>query len=195
MASDTIFDIESTRIDTLEAKRNASIDRMYNKEVEQARGNSVLIEEAEKRRVARQEALEKEMAKKRKRNAIKQAIINGALAVTQALATTPFPLSIPKSIEVGLIAAGTVATITQQSFAKGGVINGPITCSRWCTRLWSRWKVCRSRGGRGDYKISVVTSLLQNLLLSAINVAGGGRKICDGWCNAEHGESRRNEWL
>ena len=86
MASDTIFDITSSRIDALEEKRMASIDRMFNRELEQARGNSVLIEQAEAKRIKRQEALEAELNKKRKRQAIAQATINGALAITKILA-------------------------------------------------------------------------------------------------------------
>ncbi len=66
--------------------------------------------------------LEKEEAKRQKRFAIGQAIINGALAVTKILATTPFPLSLIESVRVAATTAAEVAVISAQQFAQGGKV-------------------------------------------------------------------------
>lgn len=66
--------------------------------------------------------LEKEEAKRQKRFAIGQAIINGALAVTKVLATTPFPLSIAESIRIAATTAAEIAVISAQQFASGGKV-------------------------------------------------------------------------
>ena len=93
--------------------------------------------EAEKAGIEEKNELEKKLendlikaknnvAKAEKAQAITQAIINGALAIGQALATTPFPLSIPQSIAVGAIAASQLAAVTAAvfkplpQFAEGG---------------------------------------------------------------------------
>ena len=66
--------------------------------------------------------LEKEEAKRQKRFAIGQAIINGALAVTKVLATTPFPLSLFESAKVGIKTLAQIALINAQQFAEGGLV-------------------------------------------------------------------------
>ena len=69
------------------------------------------------------EKAERKLANQRKAAAITQAVINGALAITNILAYTVDPTGIYKGILVGISAATTaaqVALISQQKFAKGG---------------------------------------------------------------------------
>jgi hypothetical protein len=182
MASDAIFEINASRIDALEAKRMASIDRMFNREVEQARGNSVLIEQAEAKRIKRQEALEAELNKKRKRQAIAQATINGALAITKILAEVPkFDFGVATAIQVGLAASSTaaqIATISSQQFAKGGVINGPSHAQGGVPVYGAGGKFAEVEGGEAI--INKRSTTMFKPILSAINTAGGGKKFASG---------------
>ena len=182
MTSDAIFNINASRIDALEEKRMASIDRMFNREVEQARGNSVLIEQAEAKRIKKQEALEAEMNKKRKRQAIAQATINGALAITKIFAEVPkFDFGVATYIQAGLAAASTatqIATISSQQFAKGGVINGPSHAQGGVPVYGAGGKFAEVEGGEAI--INKRSTAMFKPVLSAINVAGGGKKFAQG---------------
>ena len=180
LTSDTLFDITSSRIDSLEEKRMASIDRMFNREVEQARGNSVLIEQAEAKRIKRQEVLEAQMAKKRKRLAIAQATVNGAIAITNVLAD-PTVLAFAKPFVIGATVASTaaqIATISAQQFAKGGVINGPSHAQGGVPVYGAGGKFAEVEGGEAI--INKRSTAMFKPVLSAINVAGGGKKFAQG---------------
>lgn len=112
--SGAIFDIERNRI---EQQKTAAIDALnveYNKKLEAAKGNKVLEEKLKKELEEKKAAVEKDAAKKRKRLAITEAIINGALAVVKAL---------PNVILAALTAIATaaqIAVISSQQFAAGG---------------------------------------------------------------------------
>ena len=70
---------------------------------------------------AKKEEIRKKYAKKEQQNAIAKAVINGALAVGNALVSTPFPA--PALIFAAIAAAQTAAQvylIKSQKFAKGG---------------------------------------------------------------------------
>lgn len=110
----------------LEGKRGGRRDAVL-QSIEQQR---LLEQELAQQRLELAEKIEKEERKIRKRQQafqISQAIINGALAVTQILAQPsiiPEPLnSIYKGVQIGLSAGTTaaqVALIASQKFAKGG---------------------------------------------------------------------------
>jgi TP901 family phage tail tape measure protein len=72
------------------------------------------------------EAIEKKYYEKQKRFAISQAIINGALAITQVWATMaamPILAAIASGIAAAAVAAQ-IAVISAQSFAQGGLVYG-----------------------------------------------------------------------
>lgn len=70
--------------------------------------------------------IEERYAKKRKKIALAEAIINGALAVLNALNTKPFlPLGPIMAATAATLAGIQIATINATQFAKGGVIEGP----------------------------------------------------------------------
>lgn len=98
------------------ALQNATRNAQEQKELEAAEGNE-----------KKQEQIRKKFAKERKKSAIKEAIVNGALAITLILAQVPkFDFGISTGILVGAAAASTalqVATIRQQQFAQGGDVN------------------------------------------------------------------------
>jgi myosin heavy subunit len=77
---------------------------------------------------AKEEA-EQEAAKREKAIAIIQSIIQGALAVSKAIASAPPPFNIPAIVAAGIQAAAQTALIAAQPLATGGVVgklNGEI---------------------------------------------------------------------
>lgn len=77
---------------------------------------------------AKEEA-ETESAKREKTIAIIQSIIQGALAVSKAIASAPPPFNIPAIVAAGIQAAAQTALIAAQPLATGGVVgklNGEI---------------------------------------------------------------------
>ena len=77
---------------------------------------------------AKEEA-ETEAAKREKAIAIIQSIIQGALAVSKAIASAPPPFNIPAIVVAGIQAAAQTALIAAQPLATGGVVgklNGEI---------------------------------------------------------------------
>lgn len=108
----------------IEQKRGAEIEAVEasalseeEKQAKLAAINDKYDKQAEQKRKA--------AAKRKKALAITTALINGALAVTQAISQFGPPPSIPGIIGIAAAAATTaiqVATIAKQKFAKGGVI-------------------------------------------------------------------------
>ena len=63
-------------------------------------------------------------AKEEKRIALIQAIIQGALGVSRALASSSPPVNFINAAAVGIATAAQIATITAQPLAEGGVVTG-----------------------------------------------------------------------
>lgn len=119
--SDAVFAYqESERQRHLAAELDA-VDREYKAKYDAAAGNATLQEAILKQQEEKRQKLQKEAFEKDKKAKIQQALINGALGVTNAIATAP-------DIVAGLIlAAGVaittgieVANIKRAKFAKGG---------------------------------------------------------------------------
>ena len=103
-----------TNIQQLEAKASQATgirQRLLQKQVAQQ-------QEVLKKQQADAEAARKQQAKEEKRIAIIQSIINGALAVSRALATG----GILSAIAAGVFAAVQTATIVAQPLATGGIV-------------------------------------------------------------------------
>ncbi len=111
---------EWTQFATNQASQLASsIFQYQNQELQNEQ--QMAIEKAKARGASEEEIakIEKKYAKERQQNQVKQAIINGALAVVNALTVQPFWLGL---VLAGVAAATTaiqVATIKAQKFAKG----------------------------------------------------------------------------
>ena len=83
------------------------------------------VDKIDKESQAKKDALEKAQNARKRKISIAQAIINGALGVTNAFATAP--TIIAGVIMAALVAATTaaqIATISSQKFAKGGLLKG-----------------------------------------------------------------------
>lgn len=110
-----VFDIEKNRIDQQLKTSTDALDIEFNKKRENAVGNADELEKIEIQYQKRKEALEKDAARKRKKVAIVEAIINGALAVVKAL-----PNFILAAV-AAVVTAAQVAVISSQTFADGGI--------------------------------------------------------------------------
>lgn len=142
----------------------AFYDAQMNKELEAAGEN-----EAEK------DKIRKEYAKKKKRMAYIQAIIDTASAVMQALSSMPPPISYIMAAVSAAAGAIQIATISKQQFAKGGILRGPSHANGGILTPYGELE-----GGEGVInKNSMLNPNLRNLA-SSINVAGGGRSFGSG---------------
>lgn len=123
----TIQDLESKLNDS----RNGNFERLSS-QLDAERSKRAGILEQQKKAAAEEKRLQKEKAAEekkafevRKAQSIAQALINGALAVGQVLASTPPPLSFILAAATAVITGVQVATIASQKFAKGGLLKGP----------------------------------------------------------------------
>lgn len=110
-----IFEIERNRIDQQKNEAIAALDTEFEARRTAAAGNADQLAKIDAEYQKRKEAIEKEAARKRKRNAIIEAVIQGALAVVKAL---------PNLVLAALTAVATaaqIAVISSQNFALGGI--------------------------------------------------------------------------
>lgn len=110
-----VLQIEKNRIAAQQQEASAALDKEFAARREKAKGNQAEIEKIDKEYERRKVALEKAAASERKKIAIKEAIIQGALSVVKAL---------PNLILAGVAAIATaaqIAVINSQTFARGGI--------------------------------------------------------------------------
>jgi hypothetical protein len=113
-----ILDVEKNRIESQKETAITALDEEYRKKLDAAQGNNVLQEKLQKELDAKKLAIEKKAAKQRQDLAIKEAIVQGALAVIKALATSNFAAA----IAAGVATIAQIAVIKSQKFAKGGMV-------------------------------------------------------------------------
>jgi hypothetical protein len=144
--SDAIFSVQQQNADRQKqfalSELNARSQRSQDILQSQLEANLISQEEYENNRIAldertqeSKEKIEREAFNRNKKLQTAQAIANGALAITNILATVPkFDFGIASAIQIAASVASTaiqVATIQAQKFAKGGrVLSGKITESQ-----------------------------------------------------------------
>ena len=168
-------------------KRTQAIEAQYAREVQLANGNQAAITAAEQRKDQQLQAIEKAAFERKKRFDTAQALINGALAVTNILATTPDPTGLFTAFRIaGAIAttAAQVVKIQSQQFALGGLIEsggkipkrgGKITGRRHSTggvKFLAGGRLMEAEGGEAIMTRGAVQKF--GGLLSILNQAGGG---------------------
>lgn len=116
--ADGIFDLAAQRTERQKQDAITKTEEEYARRIEAAQGNAALIEQLEKEKAAKLEAIEKDAARKRKQQAIIESLVNTALAVTRALATS----NIVGAIAAGALGAVQTAFIAAQPLAKGGQV-------------------------------------------------------------------------
>jgi len=140
----------------------------------------------------------KEQAEAQKAVAIVQAVVNTALAVTQALGSAPPPASFILAAAAGAAGAIEIATIAAQQFEQGGVIEGKSHKQGGVRASVKGAPDVELEGG--EIIINKNSARMYRKELSNINVMGGGRKFQFGGdvspnfqaiASANNGEQRR----
>lgn len=186
LVADTSFEIAQANADReAEAQVNA-LENAFNQENEllNAQVEQGLITQREADRKAKElerkknkelEELARQKFNEDKKRQTAQAIINGALAFTNALATTQ-PL-VPAGLIAGagvLISTGAqVATIQSQQYARGGILNGPSHKQGGIKTQYGELE-------GGEAVINKRSTSMFKGTLSRINQAGGGVKFASG---------------
>ena len=115
--SDKIFDYERTQLEAKSESELESIDVIYAARLKAVEGNEAETARIEQEYQLAKKAAEKKAAEERRQLAIKEAIINGALAVIRSFTVDPTGiLAIVTAVTTGI----QIATIRAQKFAKGG---------------------------------------------------------------------------
>lgn len=124
--SNAIFTIENQNATDRYNRRLKQLEEEKNAEL-----NSKTL--TEKQKIAIQERfdqeteqLQKQEFERQKNFKIAQAIINTALAVTNALATGVPPFNVIQAIAIGAQGAAQIAIIENEKFAKGGLVGGKL---------------------------------------------------------------------
>lgn len=113
-----VLDIEKNRIESQKETAVTALEEEYKKKIDAAQGNSAAQEKLQKELDAKKLVLEKKAAKQRQDLAVKEAIVQGALAVIKALATS----NAAGAIAAGVATIAQVAIIKSQKFARGGTV-------------------------------------------------------------------------
>jgi len=114
---DAALSTEKAKVDASLAAQQQAIDRRYAEETRLAGNNAELKAKIDAKYQKEREAAERAAARKRREIAIKEAIINTALAIIKAL---PNPIA---ATLAGVLGAIQLAVIQSQTFAKGGVLD------------------------------------------------------------------------
>lgn len=109
--------IDQQREEEIEAAR-----AQYERELELYEGNTAQQQEAKKKLEETIQKINKKAFEDKKKESIKQTLINGAQAIIQALANTtlPFPASLTAAIPIAAATAAQVLQIKGQSLDEGG---------------------------------------------------------------------------
>ena len=123
-ASDALFKLEQENQERQTEKRLEELENQEREQLALVEGNAIAEEQVREEFAAQREQIEREQFEKGKQRQIAQAVINAALAITNALATTQ-PLIPGGIIAAAAVAATTaiqIATIAAQQYAHGGLI-------------------------------------------------------------------------
>lgn len=149
----------------------AELDALYQKKLKNAEGNEQQTNQIEKAYAIRKAKLEEEQRKKRKKQAIADAIINGAVGATAVWTMVP-PNPVLSGILSAMIAVQTaaqVAVIASQKFAKGGVLKGKSHADGGILTPYGELE-----GGEGIINKKSMSNPSLAAIASYANVAGGG---------------------
>lgn len=111
--------IEQNRLEASVKAQEYRLTRRYNEEVRLAGDNAEAKARIDAKFEQQKQELERQAAKKRQNLAVKEAIVQGALAVIKALATGNYV----SAIAAGILAGIQIAIIKSQQFATGGPLD------------------------------------------------------------------------
>jgi len=118
--ADGIFDLEQIERDNETKDALSAIDKEYNYKLEQAKGNATIEAALEKEKSDKIEKIQREAFEQDKQAKIAQAIVSGALAIIQALATLGPIGGAIAAIGIGATTGFQIAKIKAATFADGG---------------------------------------------------------------------------
>jgi len=123
-ASDALFKLEQENQERQTEKRLEELENQERERLALVEGNAIAEEQVREEFAAQREQIEREQFEKGKQRQIAQAVINAALAITNALATTQplIPGGIIAAAAVAATTAVQIATIAAQQYARGGLI-------------------------------------------------------------------------
>lgn len=129
MAIGQIFAAEKANNEALKAEQLKQVDQFYAIRLAGAKGNAAATARVEREQAAARKRIEKEAFDRQKEYSEKQALINGALAITRILADVPkVDFGVATALQIAFAIATTtaqVADIRRQKFERGGVVGGP----------------------------------------------------------------------
>jgi len=142
------------------------LDNQMNKELKAAEGNE-----------KKQEQIRKEYGEKKKNAAILSAIIDTAMGVITAIAQNPppSPIGIISGAIVAAAGAVQIATILQQQFADGGILQGPSHKQGGISTPFGELE-----GGEGVINAASMSNASLRNMASIANTAGGGKDFSTG---------------
>lgn len=114
--SNAVFQIERNRLESQTSDELNALEAQYNQRKSKAGLTAEQLAKIDKQYQKEKEQIEKAAAEKRKRIAITEAVIQGALAVVKALP------NVFAAIAAGVAAAAQIAIISSQKFARGGTV-------------------------------------------------------------------------
>ena len=120
--ADSLTQIQSNRLKQETDAKLAQLDVETQGQIAAAQGNEQKIKQIEKDAAIKRAAIEKEAARERKKIAVKEALINTALAITKALTGAPPPANLILAAVAAAAGAAQLAVINSQEFADSGVV-------------------------------------------------------------------------
>ena len=117
---DGIFDLEQIARENETKDALNAIDKEYNYKLEQAKGNATIEAALEKEKSDKIEKIQREAFEQDKQAKIAQAIVSGALAIIQALATLGPIGGAIAAVGIGATTGFQIAKIKAATFADGG---------------------------------------------------------------------------
>lgn len=119
--ADSLLEIESNNAEKQTDARLDQLEIEKNERIKKAGNSQAAIQKIEADYEKRKLQIEADSAKKRKEIALKQALIDAALAIVKTLASVPFPANVVAAASIGIATAFQVAAIQSQKFARGGI--------------------------------------------------------------------------
>lgn len=129
-------------------------------------------EEALQKETENREKARKKQAETQQAISIIQAIIAGALGISNAF-TLPPPASFIAAAATAVATGVQIATIASQKFAEGGILSGPAHSGGGIKTAFGELE-------GGEAVINKRSTKLYRPILSALNRAGGGRSFAEG---------------
>jgi hypothetical protein len=121
--SDTLFEINSNNSERAFEQQRQEIEREYADRLLLVKGNAAEEEKINREKNERIKKLEKEQSERRRKEAIFQAIINGAIAAIRALVDPGGLAGVALAVFVGIQTLLQIQKIKSASYAKGVYLN------------------------------------------------------------------------